>query len=144
MLVLKTEFYHKVVPFLKNYLILSEQNTKDNVIRLQCSLATNTDVARSRHVEALPIGTYTHIHTHTDETSASSDYSQSNQLDKDIDSEIRREAQKVARMVSSDPSLSFEGDTIPLDPNLVCSHCGKQFRLGEIQKFRKHAASCTK
>ena len=31
----------------------------------------------------------------------------------------------------------------PLDPNLVCLKCGLQFRQGEIQKFRKHAMSCT-
>ena len=86
----------------------------------------------------------THTHTHTEETSASSDYSQSNQLDKDIDSEIRREAWKVARQGSGEESLPAEGDTIPLDPNLVCPTCGKQFRLGEIQKFKRHASSCTK
>ena len=30
---------------------------------------------------------------------------------------------------------------IPLDPNLICPKCGKQFRRGEIQLLRKHHES---
>ena len=30
----------------------------------------------------------------------------------------------------------------PFDPNLVCVACNKQFRIGEIQEFRKHYKSC--
>ena len=29
-------------------------------------------------------------------------------------------------------------DGRPLDPNLVCPKCGKQYRVGEIQKLRRH------
>ena len=30
----------------------------------------------------------------------------------------------------------------PFDPNLVCPMCMKPFRIGEIQKFRKHILDC--
>ena len=40
----------------------------------------------------------------------------------------------------NDPEQSFE---IPFDPNLVCPKCGRQFRRGEIQKFRKHHEGCS-
>ena len=40
----------------------------------------------------------------------------------------------------TDPEQSFE---IPFDPNLVCPKCGRQFRRGEIQKFRKHHEGCS-
>ena len=35
-----------------------------------------------------------------------------------------------------------QGFEIPLDPNLVCSKCGKMFRHGEIQKLRQHYDQC--
>ena len=31
-----------------------------------------------------------------------------------------------------------ERDDRPLDPNLVCPTCKQQFRIGEIQEFKKH------
>ena len=34
------------------------------------------------------------------------------------------------------------GFQIPLDPNLVCSKCGRMFRHGEIQKLKKHFDQC--
>ena len=37
-----------------------------------------------------------------------------------------------------------EHDDRPFDPNLVCAACNKQFRIGEIQEFRKHYKSCKK
>ena len=30
----------------------------------------------------------------------------------------------------------------PIDPNLVCPTCNKQFHIGEIQKLRRHAKEC--
>ena len=30
----------------------------------------------------------------------------------------------------------------PIDPNLVCPTCNKQFRIGKIQKLRRHAKKC--
>jgi DNA-directed RNA polymerase subunit M/transcription elongation factor TFIIS len=31
-----------------------------------------------------------------------------------------------------------DDSSIPYDPNLVCSKCGKQYRIGQIQYFRRH------
>ena len=31
----------------------------------------------------------------------------------------------------------------PIDPNLVCQLCRRGFKIGEIQKYRRHVASCT-
>ena len=33
-------------------------------------------------------------------------------------------------------------DDRPFDPNLVCLRCRKQFRIGEIQEYRKHYEDC--
>ena len=35
-------------------------------------------------------------------------------------------------------------DQPPFDPNLVCPSCGKRFREGEIQVFKRHAKACIK
>lgn len=35
-----------------------------------------------------------------------------------------------------------EHDDRPYDPNLVCPTCKKQFRIGEIQEYKKHFRSC--
>ena len=32
----------------------------------------------------------------------------------------------------------IEGDDRPYDPNLVCPRCGRQYRVGEIQKLKRH------
>ena len=38
-----------------------------------------------------------------------------------------------------------ESSLRPFDPNLVCPKCSRNFRMGEIQKFRHHVKhSCTK
>ena len=41
---------------------------------------------------------------------------------------------------------SSEGPDIvsppPLDPNLVCQHCGRGYRVLEIQLFRRHVEQC--
>ena len=31
---------------------------------------------------------------------------------------------------------------VPYDPNLTCVSCGKVFRIGEIQLYRSHNATC--
>lgn len=61
----------------------------------------------------------------------------------------------AARDLSSYASIpvNFEPDTRgrqdsvdlpPLDPNLVCPVCSKQFRVGRIQDFRSHYQNCQK
>ena len=34
------------------------------------------------------------------------------------------------------------GQEAPFDPNLECPTCGCRFKIGQIQLFRQHAASC--
>ena len=33
--------------------------------------------------------------------------------------------------------------SLPQDPNLQCVVCGKVFKIGEIQKYRRHVETCT-
>ena len=40
------------------------------------------------------------------------------------------------------PNLVEEHDDRPYDPNLVCPTCRKQFRIGEIQEYKKHYKIC--
>ena len=65
-------------------------------------------------------------------------YSQEEELDNDIRSmcdkmrDLRHE-----RLVERKTNIHMA-----LDPNLVCPNCEKQFREGEIQKFKDHAEHC--
>ena len=65
-----------------------------------------------------------------------------NKLIDGIDEEIQEMAEDV-RKGSRGPTtaevLFDDGDSsLPYDPNLVCPKCGKQYRVGEIQKLRRH------
>ena len=65
-----------------------------------------------------------------------------NKLIDNIDEEIQQMAEDV-RKGSRGPStaevLFDDSDSsLPYDPNLVCPKCGKQYRVGEIQKLRRH------
>ena len=69
-----------------------------------------------------------------------------NPLIEGIDKDVLSAQDEVHKMYAdpnesiNDPEQCFE---IPYDPNLICPKCGKQFRRGEIQKFRKHHEGCT-
>ena len=69
---------------------------------------------------------------------------ESNSLLQGIDSEIHQAAKNIKTKVGDDLSLPASGDDVPFDRNLVCPVCRVQFRLGEIQKFRKHVEICHK
>ena len=65
-----------------------------------------------------------------------------NKLIDNIDEEIQQMAEDV-RKGSRGPTIAEvvfdDGDSsLPYDPNLVCPKCGKQYRVGEIQKLRRH------
>ena len=64
------------------------------------------------------------------------------------DQEIEDAASEVREMVKepvTTEDLSPVGSyVIPMDPNLVCPKCQKQFRHGEIQKLRLHYHRCKK
>ena len=58
-------------------------------------------------------------------------------ISRDIDTDIQNAASK---MKESD-QVEGPNEDIPFDPNLVCPKCGKRFRVGEIQNFRKHVST---
>ena len=65
-----------------------------------------------------------------------------------LEREIYHAAKEVAA-VSPPPDPLTEGvggaatnSNVPFDPNLVCPRCHLQFRIGEIQKFKKHVDRC--
>ena len=58
-----------------------------------------------------------------------------------LDTEIHETAAAVVANVQSEEELSsLEG--APMDPNLVCPMCAQGYRVGEIQKYRRHVKSC--
>lgn len=60
---------------------------------------------------------------------------------------VTREVQQIAEEMVQETSSNREIKTDvhkPFDPNLVCPICSKQFRIGEIQKFRRHVNKCEK
>ena len=73
---------------------------------------------------------------------SSSEDSNGGQLHKDIDEEIHRFAEHVKEQVNSGLSRQVTRVRLPLDPNLVCPLCHKNFRIGQIQKFKKHVDNC--
>ena len=66
-----------------------------------------------------------------------------NPLQKELDDEIHQQAAEVIQEVSGGRREIKTDNQRPFDPNLVCPMCRRQFRIGEIQKFKKHVNSCT-
>ena len=63
-----------------------------------------------------------------------------NPLLEGIDQDIQYYAEE-ARQLAHPPNDTKESevqDSLPYDPNLVCPKCGKQYRIGEIQRFKRH------
>ena len=71
-----------------------------------------------------------------------------NPLLENIDGEIHDMAEEVRRMSrrpdTQEVIFDDEGSPLPYDPNLVCPKCGRQYRVGEIQKLKRHMVEfCT-
>ena len=64
---------------------------------------------------------------------------QENILLQGIDRDIKDAAKFVIH--EGDESESM-GPNAPFDPNLICPLCMRNFRVGEIQKYRKHVNTC--
>ena len=65
---------------------------------------------------------------------------QENVLIARIDREIQDVAKGVIHGGQGEQSLALDA---PIDPNLVCQMCRRGFKIGQIQKYRRHVASCT-
>ena len=71
-----------------------------------------------------------------------------NPLLENIDGEIHDMAEEVRRMSrrpdTQEVLFDDEDSSLPYDPNLVCPKCGRQYRVGEIQKLKRHMVEfCT-
>ena len=71
-----------------------------------------------------------------------------NPLLKGIDDEIQEMAKEVRGMSrrpdTQEVLFDDEDSSLPYDPNLVCPKCGRQYRVGEIQKLKRHMVEfCT-
>ena len=65
-----------------------------------------------------------------------------NRLQNLVDDEIHQEASEVMQQVSGGRRHIVTDRQRPFDPNLICPMCMKQFRIGEIQKFKHHVNTC--
>ena len=65
-----------------------------------------------------------------------------NPLQKEVDDEIHEQAAKVIQEVSRGRVDVKTDLQRPFDPNLICPMCRRKFRIGEIQKFKKHVDAC--
>ena len=65
-----------------------------------------------------------------------------NPLLQNIDQEIQDYADDVRDMTRRPTTKEVEAEnedtSLAFDPNLVCHKCGKRYRIGEIQKFKRH------
>ena len=66
-----------------------------------------------------------------------------NPLQRELDDEIHQQAAQVIQEVSGSRREANADLKRPFDPNLVCPMCRKQFRIGEIQRYRRHVNTCT-
>jgi hypothetical protein len=66
-----------------------------------------------------------------------------NPLQKELDDEIHQQAAQVIQEVSGGRRAANTDPKRPFDPNLVCPMCRRKFRIGEIQKYKKHVSTCT-
>ena len=59
--------------------------------------------------------------------------------------EMAEETRRRSRRPETDEVLFDDEDSsLPFDPNLVCPKCGRQYRVGEIQKMKRHMVEfCT-
>ena len=56
---------------------------------------------------------------------------------------INTELHNVAQdLIQHGEGEGWEVTGVPFDPNLTCVVCGKVFRIGEIQLYRNHTATC--
>ena len=60
-----------------------------------------------------------------------------------VTKEIRKYYGEIMEETSSNRVIKTDLQK-PFDPNLVCPTCKKQFRIGEIQKYKRHANNCGK
>ena len=65
--------------------------------------------------------------------------SQSNNVAKEMD---LRGAKDIP--YAGEGTIGSSSSGAPLDPNLTCTVCRETFRMGEIQKFKRHAETCSK
>ena len=65
-----------------------------------------------------------------------------NELQRGVDHDIHKQAAAVIREVSGDRHRMKTDVQRPYDPNLMCPMCMKKFRIGEIQKFKRHVNTC--
>ena len=65
-----------------------------------------------------------------------------NPLLENIDGQIHEMAEEVRRMSrrpdTQEVLFDDEDSSLPYDPNLVCPKCGRQYRVGELQKLKRH------
>ena len=60
-----------------------------------------------------------------------------------VDTAIQHVAKDVISAVDDESGRRIVTQQhVPHDPNLTCPYCEKQFRMGEIQKYRHHVKSC--
>ena len=75
----------------------------------------------------------------TSESDTSDDIPE-NPLIEGIDQDIQyyaEEAREMTRPPNDTKELDVQ-DSLPYDPNLVCPKCGKRYRIGQIQRFKRH------
>ena len=65
-----------------------------------------------------------------------------NQLQRGVDHDIHKQAAAVIKEVSGGRHQIKTDVQRPYDPNLICPMCMKKFRIGEIQKFKRHVNTC--
>ena len=73
----------------------------------------------------------------TSESDTSDDIPE-NPLLEGIDQDIQYYAEEMTRPPTDTKELDVQ-DSLPYDPNLVCPKCGKRYRIGQIQRFKRHA-----
>lgn len=105
-------------------------------------MGTNSSTASQLPPE--PVGSLSQIDVRSDGANLEDSAAHfENPLQKEVDDEIHHQAAEVIQEVNGGRRDIKTDLQRPFDPNLICPMCRKNFRIGEIQKFKKHVDTCT-
>ncbi len=132
---------------IENNLEQSSYNYKTDSSNMSHDIIAQSDSSAPPHTVPIPLNNEANIpsasqdiKTETAEVNQNSTqlFIVHNELQEDIDRDISEAAEDVTAVTQEES----EREGAPLDPNLVCPMCMKQYRLGEIQLFRAHVNKC--
>ena len=136
------------VPYIRGGTYPLENQPRKDIPKSSTSVQTDLQTSIV-HIATADVGTQTRelqpasgATARSGPSKASNRHPEENKLVNEIDDEIEDMAAEVQEEVGTENEHEVTRVHLPFDPNLVCPMCGKEHRIGEIQKFRVHVDLC--